>query len=171
MDSARVLPCMVCHCPHFVSCINKKQMLMKYIDGNIDIISHISEYQCLCNASSSHKFLTTRLQYKTLKFLRAIYSIITKLKKKHFIQMSSPTHPYVCGPLTCDQRSLYFKFLCKEIIHNLYVLGEHLLAIDTDENAWRHAYDETIQLMHRINSSLWTYCLRYHPRKCRDCRN
>ena len=169
MDSARVFSCMVCSRPHLVSRIEKKKMLMKYIDGNIDIISHISEYACLRNAVSSHHFFTTRLQYKTLKYLQAISSIIIKISLKHSIHISRIPHPYISGPLTCHQRSHLFVHLCREIITNSYLLGEHFLAIDTEDNAWRHTFDEPIQLIHRINKSLWTYALSYHPHKCRDC--
>ena len=171
MDSTRVFPCMVCHRPHFISQIDKKKMLLKYIDGNIDIISHISEYNCLKDASTSDQYLTTRLQYRTLRFLRAILSILNKLGLKHSVHMPLNPHPYISGPLTCEQRSHFFIFLCREIIRNSYLLGEHFLNIDTDENAWRSTFDETVQLVHRINKSLWTYSLMHHPRNCRDCSN
>ena len=65
MDSARVFPCMVCHRPHFILRLDKKKMLLKYLDGNIDIIAHISEYDCLRHASTAHNYMTTRLQYSS----------------------------------------------------------------------------------------------------------
>ena len=106
MDSARVFPCMVCSHPHLISHIEEKKMLLKNIDGNIDIISDIAQYDCLQHASASHHFLTTRLQYRTLKYLCAISSMLTKLNLKHSVTIS-PSHPYVCGPLTCFQRSFF----------------------------------------------------------------
>ena len=47
MDAARVFPCVVCTNKHLISKREKKRMLLKYIDGNIDVIAHISEYYCL----------------------------------------------------------------------------------------------------------------------------
>ena len=169
MDSARVLPCMVCSHQHNISRVEKKKV-MKYIDGNIDIINNIMQYVCLWSPSMCIKYTMTRLQYKTLKYLKAISSIIRKLMYQHSIHT---LHSHLCnvsGPLTCYQRSELFIFLCTEITENSYVVGEHFLKIDSDENGWRHNFDETIYLMYRINRSLWAYTLRYHPCYCRDCK-
>ena len=166
MDSARVLPCMVCSHQHNISMVEKKKMLMKYIDGNIDIINNITQYVCLLYPSTSIKYTTTRLQYKTLKYLRAISSIIRKLIYQDSIHTLHSRLCNISGPFTCYQRSEFFIFLCTEIIENSYVLGEHFLTIDSDENGWRCNFDETIYLMYRINRSLWAYTLRYHPHYC-----
>ena len=160
---------MVCSRPHFVSRVEKKCMLLKYIDGNIDIIDHISQYSCMQLPSTSIHYMTTRLQYKTLKFLRAISSIIRKLSLRHSINTSFSSDRYICGPLNCQQRSHFFINMCREIKRNSYLVGEHFLEIDAEENAWREEFDETIYLMYRINRSLWAYCLRYHPCHCKDC--
>ena len=169
MDSAKVFICMVCSRPHPILRIEKKRMLLKYVDGNIDIISHISSYDCLCLASPHHRYSTTHLQYRTLKFLQSISSIITKLMKNHCVSLTSSRHPYISGPLTCHQRSHFFNFLCNHIIRNSYILGEHFLKIDTLDNLWRLEFDSTIKLLNKINRSLWSYALRHHPHKCRDC--
>ena len=168
MDSARVFTCMACSRPHCISRIEKKRMLLKYVDGNIDIISHISSYDCLCLASPHHRYSTTHLQYQTLKFLQSISSIITKLMTNHSLYTSSH-HQYISRPLTCHQRSHFFNFLCNDIIHNSYILGEHFLKIDTLDNWWRLEFDSTIKLLNKINRSLWSYTLRHHPHNCLDC--
>ena len=110
MDSARVFPCMVCRRPHFILRIDKKKMLLKYLDGNIEIISHISEYDCLRNASMAYHYMTTRLQYRTVKFLWAIHSIITKLGIRHSVHFPAYPHPYVCGPLTCRGLNISYSY-------------------------------------------------------------
>ena len=135
MDCARVSLCMVWSSSHVISKKEKKKMLLKYIDGNIDVISHISQYHCLEKASKCHHFSTTRLQYKTLKYLRAISSIIRKLSLKLSIYIRT-SNPYICGPLTCQQRAHFFVHLCQEIIKNLHILGEHFLKIETDDKCW-----------------------------------
>ena len=169
MDTARVFPCVVCTNKHLISKREKKRMLLKYIDGNMDVITHISEYCCLKEASTFNHFLTTRLQYKTLKYLRAILSIIRKLSVKLSINIHTSTL-YMCGPLTCEQRAHFFVHRCKEIIKNSYILGEYFLKIDMEDELWRDNFDESIYLMYRINRSLWSYNLKYHPRHCRDCK-
>ena len=169
MEYARVFPCMVCSHSHLISRVQKKKMLLNYIDGNIDIIRDISGYNCLSVPSTSVNYITTRLQYKTIEYLRAIASIIRKLSHQHSIRICTLQPYYVWGPLTCHERSQYFAHLCREIITNSNVVGEHFRNIDSDESCWRKTFDETVYLMYRINRSLWAYYLRYHPRNCRDC--
>ena len=115
MDFARVHSCVVCPRKHNVSMIQKKKMLISYVDSNIDIIQDMSKYQCLNRASPENQFLTTRLQYRTLKYLCAICSILLKLFRKH----SVPTNykiMYTGGPLNCYQRSDLFTELTKKIV-------------------------------------------------------
>ena len=128
------------------------------------------QYVCLRLPSTSIKYTMTRLQYKTLKYLRAISSIIRKLMYQHSICTLHSCLCNISGSLTCYQRSEFFIFLCTEITKNSYVLGEHFLTMDSDENGWRRNFDETIYLMYRINRSLWVYTLRNHPCYCRDCK-
>ena len=66
--------------------------------------------------------------------------------KNHYLYTSSH-HPYIGGPPTCYQRSHFFNFLCNDIIHNSYILGEHFLKIDTLDNSWRLKFDSTIILL------------------------
>ena len=83
MDFARVFQYMVCTTKHLISRREKKKMMMNSIDSNIDITLSISKLTCLSEASPIQHFLTTRLQYRTLKLLCAICSILVKLFKKH----------------------------------------------------------------------------------------
>ena len=113
MDAARVFPCVVCTNKHLISKREKKRMLLKYIDGNMDVITHISEYYCLKEASTFNHFLMTRLQYKTLKYLRVILSIIRKLSVKLSIKIHTSTL-YMCEPLTCKQRAHFLSISAKK---------------------------------------------------------
>ena len=172
MDSARVFPCMVCTKKHMISRKEKKKMMMNLVDSNIDLIKDISTYNCLRNASTSNHFLTTRLQYRTLKYLGAIYSIIYKLS----LQQSLKPYPisrlqYTGRPMKHYERSKLFSDFCEKIIEQTYVLGDHFLKIETDDNLWRFSNDKAIFLLKRINRFLWTYALTYHAKKCKDCSN
>ena len=170
MDFARVYPCMVCKNKHLISARDKKKKKMNLTDENIEILKDLLAHPCLTKASSSQHFLTTRLQYRTLKFLGAIYTILRKL----FIKLNlHPTYklPDMDGPLKCYERSQLFIDLCQNIIKHSYILGEHFLEIDTGNNSWRELNDEPIYLLHRINKSLWTYGLTYHLRKCYECQS
>ena len=171
MDSARVHQCMVCTSKHPLSSVEKKKMIMNYTDENIDMLNELSKYSCLKLASPANHFMTTRLQYRTLKFLSSIFSIISKLLKAHTKTQPKINIPDLDGPLDCYQRSELFDLLCHKIIKNSYILGENFLKIDTDDLCWRQAFDQTIYLLHRINKSLWTYSLKYHPVRCHDCCN
>ena len=138
---------------------------MNLIDENIDIIQDILGYSCMNQVSTSQHYLTMRMQYKTLKLLRSIYTILYKLFWKHNLH---PVYalPYMEGPLKCNERSKLFTELYQNIIQHSYVLGEYFLQIDTDNNSWREFNDQTIYLLHRINRSLWSYGLTFHPKKC-----
>ena len=164
MDSARVFPCMVCTNKHLISRIEKKKKMMNLTDENIDIIQDILGYSCMNQASTSQHYLTTRMQYKTLKFLRFIYTVLYKLFFKHKLY---PVYklPYMEGPLKL------FTELCQNIIQYSYVLGEHFLQIATDHDSWRQFNNQAIYLLHRINQSLWSYGLTFHPTKCYQCVN
>ena len=147
--------------------IQKKKMLISYVDSNVDIIQDMSKYQCLNRASPENQFLTTRLQYRTLKYLCAICSILLKLFRKH----SLPTNykiMYTGEPLNCYQRSDLFTELTKKIVKHSYILGKHFMKIDSDDLRWKEEFDETIYLMHKVNHSLWNYVLNYHLQKCKD---
>ena len=89
----------------YLSGIRKKKMNLT--DEKIDILKDLLAYPCLTKASSYQHFLTTRLQYRTLKFLGAIYTILRKL----FIKLNlHPTYklPDMEGPLKCYERSQLF---------------------------------------------------------------
>ena len=90
LDAARVLPCVVCTNKHLISKREKKRMLLKYIDGNMDVITHISEYYFLKEASTFNHFLTTRLQYITLKISASDFVNNKKIKCETFNK-----HPYI----------------------------------------------------------------------------
>ena len=168
MDFARVFQCMVCTTKHLISRREKKKMMMNYIDNNIDIILSISKLTCMSEASPVQHFLTTRLQYRTLKLLCAICSILVKLFTKHSLYTGYKVR-WTGGPLNCYQRSDLLKELCDKIVKHSSILGEHFLKIDMDENCWRSDFDETVYLLHRINRSLWRYALGYHAKNCKDC--
>ena len=134
MDFARVFQCVVCTTKHLISRREKKKMMMNSIDSNIDITLSISKLTCLSEASPVQHFLTTRLQYRTLKLLCAICSILVKLFKKHSLYTGYKIR-WTGGPLNCYQRSELLKELCDKIVKHSYILGEHFLKIDTDENS------------------------------------
>ena len=169
MESARVFPCVVCTSKHLISRVEKKKMMMKYIDEIIDLTQDMSNFECLKNASVTHHYLTTRLQYKTLKYLRAIYSILYKILTKLSKQPSSVIS-YIEGPLKNTERSMIFRLLTRTIVEHSYSLGTYFLEIDADSCIWRTSCDETITLLNRIRKFLWKYCLTYHRKKCKDCK-
>ena len=169
MDSARVYLCMVCTNKHLISRIEKKKKMMNLIDENVDIIQDILGYSCMNQASTSQNYSTTRMQYKTLKFLP-----FTQYITNYFSNISGTLVyklPYMEGPLQCSQRSQLFTELCQNIVQHSYVLGEHFLQIDTDHDSWRQFNDQAIYLLHRINQSLWSYGLTFHPTKCYQCKS
>ena len=143
-------------------------MMMNSIDSNIDITLSISKLTCLSEASPVQHFLTMRLQYRTLKLLSSICSILVKLFKKHSLYTGYKIR-WTGGPLNCYQRLELLKELCDKIVKHSYILGEHFLKIDTEENSWRSDFDKTIYLLHKINRFLWRYALGYHTMNCRDC--
>ena len=159
---------MVCTSKHLISRVEKKKMMMKFIDEIIDLMEDMSKFDCLRNASVTNHYLTTRLQYKTLKYLGAIYSILYKLLTKLSMQPGTEIS-YINGPLKNSERSLIVSLLCKTIVEHSYLLGRYYLKIDADSNIWRTSCDETISLLNRIRKFLLTYSLTYHCKKCRDC--
>ena len=146
-----------CHSRH--SQHDDDDKMMNLIDENIDLIQDILWYSCMNQASTSQHFLTTRMQYKTLKFLRSIYTVLYKLFFKHKLY---PVYklPYMEGSLKCSHHSQLFTELCQNMIQHSYVLGEHFLQIDTDHDSWRQFNDQAIYLCHM------SYGLTFHPTKC-----
>ena len=101
---------------------------MNSIDSNIDITRNISKLTCLTEASPVQNFQTTRLQYRTLKLLCAICSILVKLFKKHSLYTGYKIR-WTGGPLNCYRHSELLKELCEKIVKHSYILGEHFLKI------------------------------------------
>ena len=126
---AWVFQCVVCTTKHLISRREKKNMMMNSIDSNIDITLSISKLTCLSEASPDYQ--TT---VPNMKLLCAICSILVKLFKKHSLYTGYRIRR-TGGPLNCYQRSELLKELCDKIVKHSYILGEHFLKIDTDENS------------------------------------
>ena len=122
---------MVCRHPHLISCREKQKMVLQYIDGNIDIVTHISEYPCLKHPSCRNHFQMTRLQYNMLKYLRTISSFIVKICVKLGLCYYSSNSLFTWGPLTCDQRSLYFITLFP-----IHIKSHHQHPIPFNQLSW-----------------------------------